>query len=323
MGMATVLYNQTAIFTAIKRLFSSSKVRRVAIAAFVGDAAESYLPSPTGIELVCWPRAGGTNPRALRSLMGRGVDVWVADRLHMKVYWAEGRGCVIASANLSANALGAGNLKEAGVFVSSDFVDIDRLLISLKRRRGAEPELRKLDRAHTRFISRNRLPTESTHPSFLEWLTMPMRPNWKLGWADSDGVASIAAKERTKQEFGIAEPSYFLAAAPGHYTRSGGDWILVFNLAQDSPTQLRWMFSDYVVDVAPKDKKAYCKEYPCHAVQAWPVHRYPGRPFLLDEALRRAFRKALKEYGADKVRSAASMTPPAKLVELIGEHFRE
>src|SRR5262245_37865896 len=110
-----VLYTAAEVRSAIVRLFSFSRGRRVAISAFVGDGAEAYLPKPSGIQLICWPKEGGTNPNALRRLMAKGVEVFFCDALHMKVYWAEGRGAVVTSANLSRNALGAGDLKEVGV----------------------------------------------------------------------------------------------------------------------------------------------------------------------------------------------------------------
>lgn len=91
-------------------LMAPSKRRRVAISAFVGKGARDYIPKPRGVELICWPRAGGTNPQELRRLKRGGVKIGFANLLHMKLYWAAGRGTLVTSANLSTNALGAGNL---------------------------------------------------------------------------------------------------------------------------------------------------------------------------------------------------------------------
>ena len=99
--MKRLLYTSADVRQAIIRLFRSSKGHRVAISAFVGDGAEAYLPKPKGLQLICWPKAGGTNPNVLRKLMKRGVEVFFADRLHMKTYWSEDRGAVVTSANLS------------------------------------------------------------------------------------------------------------------------------------------------------------------------------------------------------------------------------
>ncbi len=110
-----VLYQSSDVRREIIKIFSHGGRRRVAIAAFVGDGAESYLPKPPGLEIICWPKAGGTNPNTLRRLTKRGAKIRFADRVHMKVYWADGYGAVITSANLSTNALGSGDLKEAGI----------------------------------------------------------------------------------------------------------------------------------------------------------------------------------------------------------------
>jgi hypothetical protein len=113
-------------------LLSDPSDRRVAISAFVGDGAEAFLPFPKGIKLVCWPNPTGTNPRAVRVLLRKGVDVRFSDSLHMKVYWSKHRGAIITSANLSTNALGAGGLKEVGVKLLPGELDIERILSSLR-----------------------------------------------------------------------------------------------------------------------------------------------------------------------------------------------
>jgi hypothetical protein len=321
MGIDKILYNQTEVYHAIQKVFSSPNGRRIAISGFVGHGAESYLPSPKGITLVCWPKAGGTNPAAVRTLIDRKVHVWFADRLHMKVYWAEGRGCVITSANLSTNALGAGNLKEAGILVPSDAVDIEKLLTSLKKRRVNEGELHKLDRAHARYGSRNKVAVESTLPTFMEWYRTPMRPLWKLGWFDSTGIVSKAARQLAHEELGVGEPSNFLGCRAGDYRRKGGEWVLTFNLARDAPTHLSWMFVNRVVNIARSDKKAYQKEYPCQAVQLSPIWIYPGCPFRIDGDFRNAFRRAVAECGPERIKNAKSTKPPEELLRLIEANY--
>jgi phosphatidylserine/phosphatidylglycerophosphate/cardiolipin synthase-like enzyme len=103
----TVLYTTGAIFKEIRRLFANptSTDRRVAVVAYVGADALAFLPSPRGIDVVCSPTPLGTSHVGVKKLIKRGAQVRVADRLHMKVYWSERRGCVITSANLSTNAL--------------------------------------------------------------------------------------------------------------------------------------------------------------------------------------------------------------------------
>jgi hypothetical protein len=106
------------------------KTPRVAITAVVGRGARAYNRNPKGVEIICWPKAGGTNPLELRRLKKAGARIRFANRLHMKVYWAARRGTIITSANLSTNTLGAGNLKEFGVFLPADAVNIDDVIES-------------------------------------------------------------------------------------------------------------------------------------------------------------------------------------------------
>lgn len=74
--MGKILCNSAEIRQEIIQLFKSPGKRRVAISAFVGMGADAYLPNPKGLKLICWPKAGGTNPDMLRKLIKRGVEVF-------------------------------------------------------------------------------------------------------------------------------------------------------------------------------------------------------------------------------------------------------
>lgn len=317
--MSKILYNQSDVYHAITTLFKAPTVRRVAITAFVGKGAESYLPNPRGIQLICWPKAGGTNPHALRTLMKKGVEVWFADRLHMKVYWADGRGCVVTSANLSTNALGAGKLREVGVLLGPHELDIDRVIRTLEARKANEKEMKQLDRAHALFVARNEMRAGPSLNSFAQWLKLPMRPPWKLGWADSHGNLSKTSRQHATDEFGVRSVAYWLSARRDDFKE--GDWILEFMLAKELPTEITWMFCHRVYQVPRKDK-ACNKDYPCEAVQVYSLDRYPGCPFRLDKPFKRAFKAAVKQYGADRIREATATKPSAELIRLIAAEFR-
>ena len=73
----------------------------------------------------------------------------------MKLYWAEDM-LYITSANLSTNALGAGNLKEIGVLLPKGAIEIDELISKLAPRAVSAAELRKLDRLHKLYVIRNK-----------------------------------------------------------------------------------------------------------------------------------------------------------------------
>jgi phosphatidylserine/phosphatidylglycerophosphate/cardiolipin synthase-like enzyme len=150
--MSKILYTSAEVRKAIARLFSESKGNRVAISAFVGEGADLFLPKPKGLKLICWPKAGGTNPNALRKLMQSKVKVFFSDSIHMKVYWAEDLGVVITSANLSNNALGSGNLREIGVQLPKGALDMERVMASIKPCPISKQELHRLDRQHKLYI---------------------------------------------------------------------------------------------------------------------------------------------------------------------------
>ncbi len=64
-----LLYTAADIRKTIARILTESKGRRVVISAFVGAGSEVYLPKPQGLELICWPKPGSTNPNTIRELI--------------------------------------------------------------------------------------------------------------------------------------------------------------------------------------------------------------------------------------------------------------
>lgn len=319
--MRKILYTSKEVRQAIIRLFKFSKGRRIAISAFVGEDAEAYLPKPEGLELICWPKAGGTNPNVLRKLTKRGVKIFFIDGLHMKVYWSEDKGAVLTSANLSKNALGSGNLKEVGVLLAPGEIDIDLLIQSFQLRLMCEcvHELKRLDRDHKVYFVKNRGQFKRGRMrSYGEWYESPLRPEWKLGWWESTGAISSEAKRICKADYGVKDPHNFVDARTGDYKE--GDWILTFELKARS-TAPDWLFADYVISV-PSSDVAYNEEYPFQAVQVWSKSRYPAPPFSVNnKRFKRAFSKAVSEFGPLRIRKLKSSKPPKRLIELISKSF--
>ncbi len=312
--MKRVLYNSSEIRKEIIRIFKSYNERRVAISAFIGEGADAYLPTPQGLQLICWPKAGSTNPDMLRELIKRGVDVFFADDLHMKLYWSESQGAVLTSANLSTNALGSGNQKEIGILVSSKDIDIDHLIASIQTRHASKNELQELDRLYKSYVVRNPHEFKYRHRamSFAEWYESPFRKEWKLGWYGEYGPISSIAKERAMREYGVNEPKDWLNACEGEFKE--GDWILSFKLIR-LPRQLQWISVDDVVSV-PKSDKAYEKEYPYQVVQTHPNNCYPQPPFRINnKKFMKAFSNAVQKFGVDKVKKV--ITPPNDLIKFI------
>jgi hypothetical protein len=322
MKLKTLLYNSVEVRQAIVQLFRSSKGRRVAISAFVGQDAEAYLPKPKGLQLICWPKAGGTNPNGLRKLVKRGVDVFFADGLHMKVYWSEDKGAVLTSANLSTNALGSGNLKEIGVFLEPGEINVDRLIQSLKIRPISSKELKRLDKYHKQYVARNKGGDRMGRHvvSFGEWYELPFRSEWKLGWFEGTVELSSNARAISESEYGVQEPENWLSCRSGDYKKN--DWILTFKLKK-SPTELGWMFVNYVAKVPRSDKKAYSRECPCQAVQVWKKRIYPAPPFSeRSKRFQRAFSKGVFEFGLSRIKELKSCKPPKPLVDLVYKYFK-
>lgn len=319
--MGKILYSSADVRREIIQLFKSSVGRRVAISAFVGEGADAYLPNPQGLQLICWPKAGGTNPDMLRKLINRGVEVFFADSLHMKLFWSENQGAVLTSANLSTNALGSGGLKEIGILLSSDKFDVDSLISYINPRPVSEVELQELDRRHKLYKISN--PSQFKRKlkirTFREWYNLS-GPEWKFGWYDDYGPISSIAKERSMKEYGVAEPKDWLSVKKGQYRE--GDWILLFKLVK-SPTKLQWVSVDYVVNIPKSDKTAYIDEYPCQVVQVYPNNRYPPPPFRINEKkFKKAFSKAIIEFGVKKIKKMKSQKPSKDLLELIYDKYQ-
>jgi hypothetical protein len=320
MKRTRILYSSREVRNTVIELFSTSKGRRVAITAFVGRGAEAYLPKPEGLELICWPKAGGTNPYALRKLIERKAKVSFVDSLHMKLYWTEDKGAVITSANLSTNALGAGNLREIGIYLPAGQLDIKKVLSSLKKRRVTNEELLRLDKQHLEYqkvTKERRQKIQSL--SFAEWYKLPFRPKWKIGWGEVWGDFSKNAKEIAKEEYNVKTLYDFVHGQRNDYQKN--DWILNFDATKSRPTSIRWMAVDYIVHVSKSDKKAYIYGYPYQAIQVWSTRYYSEPPFRIDSQFRSAFSKAVRKFGIDELKESGMVKPSLKLVNLIYDNF--
>ena len=203
-----ILYSSGELSTAIKGVFGVPEPhdRRVALVAFVGGRAEAFLPDTKGLEIVCWLQPGATNADVLGRLQARGAKIFKSELLHMKVYWSSRHGCVICSANASGKALGGGNQKEAGVLLPRDQVDIEKLWAEAKPKPITNGDLKLLRRKSDRVPKHNTGPAEvpaEPAPEFFEWLDLPGRREWKLGWWGTKGVASKDAVMKARQTFGV------------------------------------------------------------------------------------------------------------------------
>jgi hypothetical protein len=314
-----ILYSSGELQDSIKNVLADPQPhdRRVALVAFVGGHAEAFLPDPKGLEIVCWLQPGSSDALTIDRLLKRDAKVYKSERLHMKVYWSSRRGCVICSANASGKALGGGSQKEAGVWLPPAHVDIERLWTYAKPKPITDGDLKRLTRLGERVSWHAANSAPETPPDFLEWQNFSGRGAWRLGWWEGETAFAEDGVKKAKQSYGVAEPNNCVNVKKGQVRKY--DWLLQFQLP--GSTYVKWMKVDFVVRVHPSEKAAFEKKYPFQAVQANPPKAYRP-PFGLNGPFRGAFKKAIKEYGEDKIKSIESLRPPKRLLDLIAKNMR-
>lgn len=316
-----ILYTSADLHRVIKTILDKPvpKERRVVIVAFIGGSAEAFLPNPDGLEIVCCLRPGATSAVTIGRLLKRKAKIFKSERLHMKVYWSSLRGCVICSANASGNALGGGSQKEAGAWFEPGVVDIERLLAYAKPKPIKPIDLKRLGVLAKAATIHNATGPKEKVPDFLEWLTLPGRSDWKLGWWDVSGDFSKNAVEMAKKSYDVKEPADFINVKKGQVTE--GDWVLSFRIPVGKMP--KWLSVDHLVSVPSSDKGAYEKDYPFQAVQVHASDKYPNPPFRIDKPFNDAFKKAAKAYGENEIESLHSLEPPMELLDIIAENLRK
>lgn len=316
-----VLYTSQSIRKAIVGLMAPGKARRVAITAFVGDGARAYIRRPKGVEIVCWPKAGGTNPLELRRLKKLGARIRFCDGLHMKVYWASGRGSVITSANLTTNALGSGGLKEIGVLLPDGALDIDAVLASLKTRPFNKADIEKLELAHRKLIRQQpHWGEKDPKVDYTEWFNLPARSEWRLIGTEGYAVFCQEAKAIMQRDFNRRSPVDYLTCRKHDYKQA--DWILHFELANKRSCNLKWMSVDFIAKISSKER-IYDRYFPYQAIQAWPLRHYSRPPFAITKEFRTAFNVAVREYGIDRLRALLTTRPPKPLLAIIAKKMKK
>jgi hypothetical protein len=319
-----VLHTSDEVKTKIRSIFRDSRTRRVAIVAYVGRGAKAYLPNPKGLELYCWPQPGGTSARAVRQLQRIGVTVFFADRVHMKVFWAQGNGAVVGSANLSDNALGVGGLHEAGVFVPASKVRIDSLIERIKPAEVTPAALRRLSTAEANRVPRGGGAPRRTSsiPTFGEWFESERRKGWKWGYFDNyvQHTFSRRARAAVHEIDPTLDPTQVVFCRRSQY--ADGDWILYVRLtAGGLLTVPEWVFVHRVVLVEKRDR-VYNDEFPFQAVQAHPLRHCPTPPFLIDARFRAALREACRRFGHGRIsRQVDGRSPTPALLREIRERY--
>ena len=173
------LKNSDEIREKLDFLFNS-KCRKIAIVAFVGSNAIDYIPNIDNLQIYCWPHPGATSANGIRLLQQKGVKIFFSDNMHKKIYWAENRGTIITSANLTYNALSGDVLQESGVFIPSNDFDIDAEILHLRNIRPANNEeiedLERKARIAEVFVPS----TKNKVMTFREFMDLSCKPKIKI-----------------------------------------------------------------------------------------------------------------------------------------------
>lgn len=245
------LRNSAEIREELVTLFSGPE-EKWAIVAFVGYNALEYLPRNTNnLQVICWPKAGGTHPDGVRRLIDKGIPVYFCNRLHQKIYWRTGAGLIVGSANLSDNALGDGGLHEFAIYNDDIDFDIRTVLGGLQYKAVTEEALANLDVEHA-IESRRKSASGARHcariPTFLESLDTKMRKRWKI-------VTWMEKRESNKEIQAEVEPLF----GTRNWVNDNdietdsyqvGDFVLQIHTDENGIIQranARWMLVDHVI----------------------------------------------------------------------------
>lgn len=253
--MPTFLSSPAELREAIKAITAPSSGKRVVVAAFVGRDALAFIPKPSGVRVYCWDNPLATHPDGIADLIAKGATVYFVTGLHAKVYWSSGGGVLVASSNVSANALDeeAAQLETGVLFTSSAVVAIDKLREKMRAIgvRKVTPARLAAFRALYDRTPRPRGKSAGAPPRTLSaYAALPVgvRTPFKLSWyrentvlvkkdlaplVGRDGILDYADAERMV-DFTI-DASVRLAA---------GDWALIFRRDGTRVLQPHWMYVD-------------------------------------------------------------------------------
>lgn len=277
-----VLYKTKNIRLAIVKLLSTSKGERIVISAFVGAGSEIYFPKPKNIQLICWPQPGSTNPNTIRELLKRGVKVYFANKMHIKLYWTSDKGAVITSANLSSNALGSGGQIEIGILLPPGIINIGKVISNIKPKKVTETELQKLEKAHHEFIKHN--PTSiirsTIDRSFKQWFESKTPEKWKFEvWDVAKIKLSSNAHNLLIEEHGSPKCQEWMSANKDEILEN--EWILCLRETPKRLGKAKWMFAHHVIRVPVKERKLKNDGFAYQVLQVSPLRLYERPPFSL------------------------------------------
>ncbi len=254
--MPTFLSSPHTLREAIRTITAPSAGKRVVVAAFIGKDALAYIPKPRGVLVYCWDNPLATHPDGVADLIANGGKVYFVRGLHAKVYWSTKAGVLVASSNVSANALDddAAQLEAGVLFADSSVVAIDQLRRQM-RRIGTRPVTKARLAAFRALYDRTPRPkgnkaVNEPPRTLVTYASLPvgLRTPFKLSWyrdrtnltkndlaplIGRDGIVDYADAERTVD---------FTIEATDRLRE--GDWVLIFRRDGFKAFRPEWMFVD-------------------------------------------------------------------------------
>lgn len=296
-----ILKNSREIRKEIENLFSDPTRKRVACVAFVGGGVDEYLRKPKGLELYCWNKVGGTDPDAIRDLREAGAKVWFVNNLHMKLYWAEGKGAIIGSANLSDNGLSGSGLHEMAVLLPSTAINIEQIKHSLDATLVTPNMLQDFSNRTRKYRSRNegklfqpesrkRGKRPSPPKDFAEWYKSEYGDRWRLYiyYAHFTGTPKPVKDEL--KELGYKKAAWLWLGSESEVPES--EWVLKIGF-EDADQEFAWTCAERAVKLTRKDKGFYSQSTPYCGVQLHDSHYYGKAPF---DVRAKAFKQSLYRF---------------------------
>jgi len=295
----------------IKRLLGDPEDERIVAVAYVGADARSFLSSPSGLIIYCWPQAGGTNPNAIEELVRDRAKVRFVKRLHAKVYWSRNRGALIGSANLTANALGEHGLHEAAVVVPPGVFDMHSFLKPMRPEPDFAATLVKLHEEHVRFWQRNRRRgrprVRPRLPLFPEWF-VEGRPEWRIGWYEEDANPPKDAVDELEHETGSRKYATFLSCSERSDLGAGVFTLSFCIRAVGGVTKIKSL-EWWAPEMATLTKKKSWNDWPWVWFGRVRIPDGTSPPFRCDTQFRKALAETIDESGGLQWLKAASLKP--------------
>lgn len=283
------LKDSRSIHVSIHKLFSTDHAKW-AVVAFVGANPMALLPKNIkNLHVICWPEAGGTHPDGIRQLIEAGIKVSFCENMHIKLFYCEGLGVIVGSANLSARALLSKQQHEFAVFVDDPKFDIQSVLKNLGSIVPVNAEsLAKLDIEHNVYSSKNPsadLPPSNKTTTFQEAMSVKFPKKWKLVTFISDLSEEKIheLEEDIKENYGSPIWKNYNEVDEGRFTE--GDFVLQVKVKEKDGKTTRskpeWLYVDYVARVSSTPVIVELRKT-----------SKTNQPFAIDKAFERAFKSA-------------------------------